>query len=277
MSVGYTGDDLALAGGKSAGLRLVHYDPVARTWADLGAKVSGSTLIGSTKLTGLFALVATLPTPALTGPPDGEVTGLGPLLTWSNPNGTTQIHIQVIPINNDGPGIDLIRNAETGYQVAAPVMGVGNYVMLPGMTYSWRVRTSTAAKALGAADPGWSNWAAGAFKTQPPNNRFITPTGPPDGFVVAGLTPTVSWDNVQRDIFYYEVQLSKDQNFGPNAFLYWELRHGGLTTPVNSYRVPDNYPMEPNTTYYWRVRPRVQGDGQPVEWSTAYMFSTPAN
>ena len=51
---------------------------------------------------------------------------------------------------------------------------------------------------------------------------------------MASLTPKLQWDNANTAVFYYEVQVSKDPEFGPNAFLYWELVHGGASTPLNS-------------------------------------------
>ena len=73
--------------------------------------------------------------------------------------------------------------------------------------------------------------------------------------------------------------MSKDQSFGAGVnnppFLYWELVHGGVSTPPNSYVVPSKFPLEAGATYYWRVRPRVQGDGTPTAWTDAYLFKTP--
>lgn len=37
----------------------------------------------------------------------------------------------------------------------------------------------------------------------------------------------------------------------------------GLTQPLNSWTTRA---LTPGVTYYWRVRPRVQGDGTPVAW-----------
>ena len=46
--------------------------------------------------------------PTLTGPVDGErISTLGPSLTWESPAGVTQYHLQVVPFESDGPGIDL--------------------------------------------------------------------------------------------------------------------------------------------------------------------------
>ena len=117
---------------------------------------------------------------------------------------------------------------------------------------------------------------SGSFKTAPPSSATLGVLGPIPGAEVASLTPTLQWNNSDARIFYYEVQVSRDPQFGPDAFLYWELRHGGVTQPVNSYRVPEQFPLEAGTAYYWRVRPRVQGDGAPVNWSEAFSFTTPA-
>ncbi len=50
--------------------------------------------------------------------------------------------------------------------------------------------------------------------------------------------------------------------------------HGGETSPRNSWTVPDSAKLDPNKNYYWRVRPRVQGDGTEVAWSPAWSFKT---
>ncbi len=219
--------------------------------------------------------------PSLVGPASGTVfSNLAPLLSWSNPPGTTQYNIHIIPANDDGPAITLIRNAESSYQVLAPKLGQGNYVMLPGMTYTWKVRTTNASVSIGESDSRWSNWASGTFITAAPSSNTISPVSPALGTTVSSLTPTVAWQDANDKMFYYEVQVSKDPTFNTDpgtatAMVYWELRHGGETIPMNSYTVPDNYPLEPKTTYFWRVRARVQGDGTPVAWSPAWSFQSP--
>ena len=92
---------------------------------------------------------------------------------------------------------------------------------------------------------------------------------------MSSLTPTLTWENTDNAVFYYEVQVSRDKDFAGSAPLYYELRHGGVTVPANSYLVPTGFPLEAATTYYWRVRPRVQGDGKPVDWPAARTFKTP--
>ena len=85
----------------------------------------------------------------------------------------------------------------------------------------------------------------------------------------------MTWANSNTAVFYYEVQVSRDYEFGPNAFLYSEYVHGGASTPPNSYVVPEAFPLEAGEIYYWRVRPRIQGDGDPLPWSATYVFLAP--
>jgi len=211
--------------------------------------------------------------PQLNTPTEGEqIASLGPTLTWTNPSGTTQYHLQVIPANNDGPGVDLhVGSPGTSFTIPAPPAWYG---LLPGMTYTWRVQVSDASTFVPLTDESWSGWSERHFMTPSASSNTISLVSPSSGAAVSSLTPTLSWTNSRSDIFYYEVQVSKDSAFGPNAFLYYELRHGGVTNPQNSYTVPSNFPLENNTTYSWRVRPRVQGDGKPVAWTVAGSFAT---
>jgi len=218
-------------------------------------------------------------TPAALWPGDGSTVTLGSDLVWSIPEGTRQVHLRVTPASNDGPGVDLIfGSAFTGFTIPAPPQWYG---MLPGMTYTWQMRSSTATVSIDADNASWSGWSPPArFKTPPPSSTTISPVQPSDGSTVSSRTPTVVWSNSDPAIFYYEVQLSKDPSFNTNpataiASVYWELRHGGVTSPPNSYTIAPNARLESETQYYWRVRPRVQGDGIPVAWSTTWSFETP--
>lgn len=238
------------------------------------------TSVSNTKFT-LFS--QTVPGPALSAPADGVLlTGLGTTLTWSLPPGSTQYQLLVAPFNIDGPAISLIRNAEASYTIQPPDFGAldSSYVMLPDMTYLWRVRSTTSTKPPAElADLDWTAWSIRAFRTKAVTSSTISSISPETGTTVGSVTPTLVWTNTDKTVFYYEVQVSKDPNFGtgPGApFLYWALVHGGTTDPLNSYTVPDRSPLEPGMTYYWRVRPRVQGDGVPVTWWTPIrVVSTP--
>ena len=55
------------------------------------------------------------------------------------------------------------------------------------------------------------------------------------------------------------------------SFVWHKLVHGVVTNPLNSWKMPE---LQPGVTYYWRVRPRVQGDGTPVDWSATWSFAT---
>ena len=247
----------------------------------LPAQVLHGRLVVTTDRIAPFVLLAVTDTsPVLTQLPMDDASFMGPLLKWTQPPGTTWFQVQVIPFNEDGPGINLVIGdgalvQAAQYQVLGPNFGSAdpNYVMLPGMTYLWRVRTSTVLTNPTAAD--WSAWAVSSFKTPPASSSTITRVAPPYFGEVRTLTPTLTWANSNTAVFYYEVQVSRDYEFGPNAFLYSEYVHGGASTPANSYVVPEAFPLEAGEIYYWRVRPRIQGDGDPLPWSRTYVFQAP--
>ncbi|MBI4498292.1 MAG: hypothetical protein HY689_10370 [Chloroflexi bacterium] len=216
--------------------------------------------------------------PVPTSPPDGTVVpDFTPTVAWNLPPGTTQYQLQVVPANNDGPGLDLIRAAAGWYTLPAPPHWYG---LLPDLTYSWRVRASAAPTAIGPADPSWGPWSEPRrFRTPPVSSASITLEAPVGGVQVPDFTPLLRWQEANPNAWYYEVQLSKDPTFTTDpqratAAVYWELRHGGVTDPPRSYRVPEAFPLEEGQVYYWRVRPRVQGDGTPVPWSPPASFRT---
>jgi len=95
------------------------------------------------------------------------------------------------------------------------------------------------------------------------------------------LNPTLTWSDGNPYIFYYEIQVSRDSLFDTNpntavASVFINLIHGGESRPFNSWVVPASYPLEQGCKYYWRVRPRVQGNGTPVNWPLAFWFNAPA-
>ena len=182
----------------------------------LPAQVMHGRLVVTTDRIAPFVLLAiTDPGPILTQPPMGDASSMGPLLQWTQPPGTTWFQVQVIPFNEDGPGINLVIGdgalvQAAQYQVLGPNFGSAdpNYVMLPGMTYLWRVRTSTVLTNPTEAD--WSAWAVSSFKTPPASSSTITRVAPPFFGEVSTLTPTLTWANSNTAVFYYEVQLSRD-------------------------------------------------------------------
>lgn len=234
-------------------------------------------------LTLLFALVPSPQTahsraepPVPQAPANGErVPDFAPALSWALPEGlATQLHLQVTPANNDGPGIDLVVSPPPQqFTLPAPPTWYG---LLPDMGYTWRVRVSDAVSAVDLDDASWSDWSTPwSFRTPALAPSSLGAVSPQIGATASSLAPTLVWSETNSNGWYYEIQVSKDQNFGPEAFLYWELRHGGVTTPARSYTVPAQFPLESGLRYYWRVRHRVQGDGTPSGWSPVFNFLAP--
>jgi len=232
---------------------------------------------------------APLTAPALISPADSaSLESLGATLAWQQPQGTTQFHIQVTPAKSpatgepDGPGINLIIGdaasvAKASFLAPEPVFGQGPYVMLPGMTYTWRVRVSDAKTSIGTDDPSWSPWSEErAFHTRAASSGTISLSSPTEGLIPTTL-PAVVWKDSDSAIFYYEVQLSADPQFRTGsdgiASVFSNLVHSGESLPPRSWTVPRSFALPPGH-FYWRVRPRIQGDGTPVGWRTT--FSCPA-
>src|SRR5437762_518714 len=73
--------------------------------------------------------------PTLVSPLSGSrLPALGTNLTWQLPSSTTQYHLQVVPFNGDGPGINVVHNKEEEFRIPAPPAWYG---LLPDMTYTW--------------------------------------------------------------------------------------------------------------------------------------------
>ncbi|MSQ27685.1 MAG: hypothetical protein EXR51_06065 [Dehalococcoidia bacterium] len=219
--------------------------------------------------------------PFLGGPSHGSsLPTLTATLAWSSPKVFTQYQLQVIPANNDGPALNLIRNRESSFVVEAPDMDRGPYILLPAMSYTWRVRVSASPMGLGEHDTGWDAWSeTRSFRTPLRDASRITPAAPTNESSTTAAPQTLRWENADRDVFYYEVQMSPDPNFETEpakavTFVWSNLVHGAIATPHNSWTTPV---LTPSTTYHWRVRPRIQGDGVPVAWSQRASFTTSGN
>ena len=126
--------------------------------------------------------LSALPAPKLNGPPNGTaLQSMGAItLSFQLPAGATQYQVQVTPFNGDGPGANLIRNAESSFTLQPPVLGIGPYVMLPGMTYTWRIRATDSAVSAPETDPSWGPWSdPWSFTTPPPSAESIRPSDHP--------------------------------------------------------------------------------------------------
>ena len=215
----------------------------------------------------------------------------GPVtLTWDSYPQMKQFELRVAPLHNDGPGIDVIVSdpaqvAASRYAISPPMSGQGNYVLLPGASYAWQVRFSTAVPGSthsSAHNGRWGPWSDPQwFTTAAPKAKTLALTSPGPGRAIDDATPTLRWLNTNPSEFYYELQLSADSQFrtgsDSRASVYWVLVHGGVSQPANSWTVPDEYRLAPGT-YYMRIRQRVQATpAGPVEqgipWSTPFQFS----
>lgn len=208
------------------------------------------------------------PTP--TSPADGSVlpslpfwNGLDTTLTWDNPPDTSQVHIQVIPYHNDGPGANVYLGAPaSSFLLPAPPRWYG---LLPDMTYTWRVRVSDARTGVGLEDPSWGPWAQRTLRTPKLSDQFATqPVAPTAGAHSVSRTPTLQWGASMATVFYFEVRLSKDPTFNTDpatttAPVYWNLVHGGITNSPHSYTVPSQFPLEAGTVYSGRCAHGCRG------------------
>ena len=222
--------------------------------------------------------------PSLDEPSYGtSLEAMGPItLRWTNPIGTAQYQIKISPYNNDGPGVNLIIGdallvSSSSFTINPPVFGQGNYVLLPGMSYSWQVRVTTSTLPVSEGASVWGPWSSkNTFRTPAPSSSSIGLVSPSHGSTISGAEVALQWQNAASDIFYYEVQVSTDPQFktgsGAIASVWQNLVHGGVTNPPNTWYTPQ---LQSGATYYWRVRPRVQGDGTPVSWSPTWSFTTP--
>lgn len=224
---------------------------------------------GSWSAPGKFSVLAASSSvnksPELLLPTNNTITAnLGPiLLRWNNPPGTVQFNLEVSPAGGDGPGINLIISdaglvAAASYTVQPPKFGTGNYVILPGATYNWLVRSSASSDPkLSLTDLSWGPFSeVRTFKTPRPESGTIQLLNPINGVVVASKKPTLAWKDTDPQMFYYEVQLSTDADFGkgprgPIASVQSQLIHAGVSVPPSSYASPVDLTAG---TYYWRVR-----------------------
>ncbi len=90
--------------------------------------------------------------------------------------------------------------------------------------------------------------------------------------------PDLTWTG-PKEAFYFDIRLSKDPNFNKDpktavAPVYQEIIDGGVTKPLNTYHVPDQYPLEPGQTYYMSMRPRVPSNVSEAPWGPAWTFKT---
>lgn len=138
-----------------------------------------------------------LPAPTLLEPASGaRLSQVTTTLRWAMPQGATQYHLKVTPANNDGPGVNIIGNAVSEFTIPPPPQWYG---LLPGMTYSWKLRSTDKATFTPEDDLTWGSWSEErTFRTPEIYSTGIAPVAPANGleeqalpgFLYSGSIPT---------------------------------------------------------------------------------------
>lgn len=213
------------------------------------------------------------------------------------PGGTTYLKLWLQ--QEDGADIKLIlsdkavlERIRAGEFKIEAQSGIGKWVLQPDQKVTEIVSVSNEDKEPDWDSPAWVSYEARpglmapassaqrTYRLPSTDSKLITALSPQSGENVNSINPKVQWYDGDTNIFYFEIQLSKDSSFNTDrdtaiAPVYWNLVHGGLSTPPNSWTVPEGADLDPGTQYYWRVRARIQGSGTPVEWSQTFNFNTP--
>ena len=219
-----------------------------------------------------------------------QLNRMGLTIDAKSPLGTTQIQLKGTV--TDGPGIHYIGNPGV-LTFNEPQIGVGNYRFLPDQIMTVAYSYSDAKERIEKDDdPRWSYYLnpytgekmpiepiISGFRFPKRFSDGITALSPANGETINTPQAVLRWANRDLDVFYYEVRASADCEFRTNpdkavAPVWHNLIHGGLTKPLNSWETPK---LELGREYCWQSRPRVQGDGTPVEWSETFRFNTPAS
>lgn len=207
----------------------------------------------------------------------GVASSITPTLSWTAPPASAQYELVMTPEGNEAARTSIIRPIASDLTLPGPPTWYG---MLPGTLYYWRIRVTNVTRSIGPSDPSWGTWSQmAAFRTPVPTGDAISSLIP-DAGRVDSLTPTLVWRSAEPNLFYYEIQVSSDPKFITDATrsiapVYWEVKHGGVTTPPNSYTVPAAYSLKGGAAYYWRVRPVSFGPAGSVPWSKIWSFTTP--
>lgn len=98
--------------------------------------------------------------PALEGPEDGAtVAAQSVTFSWLSPPNTAQYQIQLVPEDNESPAINIVRDAASSFTIEESLFGQEPSGMLRGPSYSWRVRTTSAASPIDEGSPLWHPWS----------------------------------------------------------------------------------------------------------------------
>ena len=176
---------------------------------------------------------------------------LSPTFNWQTSAGASNYHIQ-ISINNNlsSPIIDIDAITTTSYRHPNSLQ--------PQTTYYWRVRAENNSN----VGP-WSEIRS--FTTEASSLSAINLISPADNALNQPFSPTFNWQP-SAGASNYHIQISINNNlFSPI------IDTDAITT--TSYRYLNS--LQPQTTYYWRVRAENNSGVGP--WSEIRSFTTEAS
>jgi hypothetical protein len=194
--------------------------------------------------------------PVLLSPENQQaVTDTNVILDWRDsklPNGVefSRYHVEVYKVFP----VDLLFREFDIYDVTNSQVLINN--LERGNIYLWRVQSFGVFEG-NDHHSGWSQtWSVRVFLDAP---VLLTPA---DGEFGVPLKPTFTWD-VVKDALSYDIQVSTVDTFLPSV-----IKENTLTP----YFTPSSMRLEPQTTYYWRVR--ANGKYMHGLWSATFSFTT---
>jgi len=134
--------------------------------------------------------------------------------------------------------------------------------------------------ATGENSPLWGKWSKASFRTPMPSYTLSSLNPTAANIKAVGPRPILQWKSTNNSLFYWEVQVSPLQDFGDNTWRWHNLVHGAVKHHEGEAQLTNIWfiPQELDAgTYYWRVRPRVQGDGTPAKWGPTWSFRVDPN
>jgi len=194
-----------------------------------------------------------------TSPPD-EASGIGTILNyninnvsldWEALSGATSYKWQL----NYGTNFSTVP---TGFEGNTNTSSVRLPALEPATTYYWRVR---------ATQPVLSPWSATWSFTTSLGDEAIAPQliSPKAGAAGVALKPIFQWGAI-ADAGRYELIVSTDINFNNPTI----LKCDGYALPSTAWQGEPG--LEPDTTYYWKVR--AVSSGTHSAWSAVGAFAT---
>ncbi|MDX1639050.1 MAG: T9SS type A sorting domain-containing protein, partial [Balneolaceae bacterium] len=192
----------------------------------------------------------TLSAPAPGSPNDGA-TGIStsPTLSWSSVDGADNYRLQLSAQSDFSSVVTDTLNLTTAEYQAS---GLNN-----STTYYWRVLATSATDTS-----NWSEVYDFTTHSSSDTSTLAAPTlvSPSDDAVNTGLEPTFEWQPVNGADYY----ILHTNRINPGEMV--------IEAEVNGTSFTPSGPLNPETTFDWRVR--AVKDGQAGEWSVIWRFTT---